>query len=97
MARPRAPAVAAASVATWAPYLVVQLLLITQLQRAACAAGRGTPRRSNVVIVYADDFGFDIGGFGHPTVVTPELDRMITEGAKLTQCSHRGAICLKGQ
>ena len=52
---------------------------------AAWAGTRGAAGRPNVILVYADDFGFDIAGFGHPTVVTPELDRMIAEGVRSPQ------------
>ena len=41
--------------------------------------------RPNIILIYADDFGFDVGAFGAPTVLTPNLDRMAREGAKLTQ------------
>ena len=51
------------------------------------------PRRSNVILIYADDFGFDIAGFGHPTVVTNNMDRMILEGAKLTQYYSGENVC----
>lgn len=75
------------------PVLLVQLstqLLLLFCCFGGCAAVR---RRSNAIIVYADDFGFDIAGFGHSTLVTPQLDRMIAEGAKLTQYYSGENVC----
>lgn len=48
----------------------------------------------NVVILFADDLGYgDIGPFGHPTINTPELDRMAREGMTLTQFYVAAAVC----
>lgn len=34
----------------------------------------------NVILVLADDMGFDIAALGHPHVKTPNLDRLVSEG-----------------
>ena len=40
----------------------------------------------NLVILFADDLGYgDLGCYGHPTIRTPNLDRMAAEGLKFTQ------------
>ena len=37
----------------------------------------------NIVIIFADDFGYgDLGSYGHPTIQTPNLDRMAAEGQR---------------
>ena len=46
----------------------------------ACLCWRAHAVRRNTILIYADDFGFDIGAFGSPTVTTPHLDRMAAEG-----------------
>jgi len=39
----------------------------------------------NFVIIFADDMGYgDIGAFGHPTIRTPNLDKMASEGQRWT-------------
>lgn len=39
----------------------------------------------NFIVIFADDMGYgDIGVFGHPTIKTPNLDRMATQGQKWT-------------
>ncbi len=58
------------------------------------AAAQRSKKRPNFVIIYADDLGYgDLGCFGHPTIRTPNLDRMAVEGAKLTQFYSAASIC----
>ncbi len=55
---------------------------------------RQQAKRPNFVIIYADDLGYgDLGCFGHPTIRTPNLDRMAAEGVKLTQFYSAASIC----
>jgi len=62
-------------------------------------------KQPNIVIVYADDMGYgDLGCYGHPTIKTPELDRMAAEGMRLTQfysghpyCTPSRAALLTGR
>ena len=44
-----------------------------------------SPARPNIILIFADDLGYgDIGPFGSTKSRTPNLDRMATEGMKLT-------------
>jgi arylsulfatase A len=64
---------------------------------AACGQARGTvapplptptptPGPPNVVVIVADDLGYgDLTSYGSPTIRTPNLDRMASEGVRLTQ------------
>jgi arylsulfatase A len=63
----------------------------------------GTPLPS-IVILLADDLGYgDLGCFGHPTIRTPNLDRMAAVGVKFTQyyawcyCTPSRAALLLGR
>ncbi len=48
----------------------------------------------NIVILFADDLGYgDLGCFGHPTIATPNLDRMAREGLRLTQFYVAECVC----
>ena len=48
----------------------------------------------NVIMILADDLGYgDLSSYGHPTFRTPNLDRMATEGAKLTHFNTPMAFC----
>jgi len=43
----------------------------------AAAVGAAEQKPPNIVILYADDIGYgDLGCYGHPTIRTPQIDRM---------------------
>ena len=51
-------------------------------------------RPPNVIVVFADDLGYgDLGCFGHPTIRTPNLDRMAAEGMRFTQFYSAACVC----
>ncbi|MEE8450848.1 MAG: sulfatase [Thermoguttaceae bacterium] len=61
-------------------------------------AMHGEPARAesppNVVVIFADDLGYgDLGCFGHPTIDTPNLDRMAAEGQKWTNFYSAAPVC----
>jgi arylsulfatase A-like enzyme len=57
----------------------------------AAAAAEAPP---NIVIIFADDLGYgDLGCFGHPTIRTPNLDRMAAEGMKFTNFYSAAPVC----
>ncbi len=59
---------------------------------AALAQGAVSP--PNLVMIYADDLGYgDLGCYGHPTIRTPNLDRMAREGMRFTQYYSGAPIC----
>ncbi|MBN1125725.1 MAG: sulfatase [Sedimentisphaerales bacterium] len=64
------------------------------LVRPPINAVAASKRKPNFVIIYADDLGYgDLTCFGHPTLKTPNLDRMAAEGAKLTQFYSAASVC----
>jgi arylsulfatase A-like enzyme len=61
---------------------------------SAAAAGAQTRSLPNIVLIYADDLGSgDLGCYGHPTIRTPNLDRMAAEGARFTQFYSAAPLC----
>jgi arylsulfatase A-like enzyme len=51
-------------------------------------------QKPNIVFLYADDMGFgDLGCFGNQEVKTPHLDRMASEGMRLTDFHVTAPIC----
>ncbi len=49
---------------------------------------------TNFIIIFADDLGYgDLSTFGHPTIRTPNLDRMATEGQKWTNFYVGASVC----
>lgn len=48
----------------------------------------------NFIILYADDLGYgDLGCHGHPTIRTPNLDRMAAEGMRFTDFYSAAEVC----
>ena len=58
---------------------------------AVNAADQGKP---NIVFILADDLGYrEMGCFGQEKIKTPHLDRLATQGMKLTQHYSGNAVC----
>lgn len=48
----------------------------------------------NFIIIFADDLGYgDLSTYGHPTIKTPNLDRMANEGQKWTNFYAGASVC----
>lgn len=48
----------------------------------------------NFIIIFADDLGYgDLSSYGHPTIRTPNLDKMADEGMRFTQFYNGASIC----
>jgi N-sulfoglucosamine sulfohydrolase len=71
------------------------------LALAGSALAADTPK--NVVMIVADDLGFQLGCYGDPDSKTPNLDRLATQGTRFTQaycttssCSASRSVMLTG-
>lgn len=74
------------------------LLLLAGTLAACSSPGllRESPpkRPPNFVVVFCDDLGYgDLGAFGHPTIRTPALDRLASEGQRWTQFYVAASVC----
>lgn len=59
-----------------------------------CGQVSESPRKPNIVLIFADDLGYgDIGVYGHPTIKTPNIDRMAAEGQKWTNFYAAASVC----
>ena len=48
----------------------------------------------NFVVIFCDDLGYgDIGAFGHPTIKTPNIDRLASEGQRWTSFYVAASVC----
>lgn len=66
----------------------IRLIVFLSLCSTALAA------KPNFVVIFCDDLGYgDLACFGHPTIKTPNLDRMAAEGMKLTQFYSASSVC----
>ena len=73
-------------------------LLCSLLAGCAGTASHGRAARQggkpNFFVLFADDRGYgDVSCFGHPTVRTPNLDRMAREGMRFTQFYAAASVC----
>ncbi len=61
---------------------------------AATAAGEATTQSlPNIVVVLCDDLGYgDLGCFGHKVIQTPNLDKMASEGIRLSNFYSAAAV-----
>jgi arylsulfatase A len=67
------------------------LFLLLNCALLSDAAEAGKP---NIVIIMADDLGYgDLGCYGHPTIRTPNLDRMAAEGMRFTSFYSGAPVC----
>lgn len=66
------------------------LILLSFLASVALAA----ELKPNVVVFVADDMGWgDSGTYGHPLIQTPNMDKLASQGVKLTQCYSACGVC----
>jgi len=50
--------------------------------------------RPHIVIILADDLGWgDLGCYGHPSIHTPNLDRMVSGGIRFTDFYSAAEVC----
>lgn len=60
-------------------------------QESACAQANERP---NIIFILADDLGYrEVGAFGQKKIKTPNLDKLASEGMKLTQHYCGNAVC----
>ncbi len=58
------------------------------------AVSRAAERKPNIVFILADDLGYrELGSFGQMKIKTPNLDRLASQGMKLTQHYCGNAVC----
>ena len=51
-------------------------------------------KKPNFIIIFTDDLGYgDLSSYGHPTIQTPNLDRMAAEGQKWTNFYAGASVC----
>ena len=51
-------------------------------------------QKPNIIVIFADDMGYgDMGTYGHPTIKTPNFDRMAQEGMKFYQFYTSASVC----
>ena len=65
-------------------------ILFALLLSVGCFAAE----KPNIIIILADDLGYgDLGCYGHPSIRTPNLDRMAAEGIRFTDFYATAEVC----
>ena len=74
---------------------ILAIVLALGVPGAGLSQSRPAPAaRPNIIIIFADDLGYgDLGSFGHPSIRTPNLDRMAAEGQKWTHFYAQAPVC----
>ena len=63
-------------------------LLFLAVALSLALPAQAAERPPNFVVIFCDDMGYgDVGCYGHPTIKTPNLDRMAADGVKVC-CVH---------
>ena len=69
-----------------------------------CSQSISIAQQRNVVVIVADDMGFQAGCYGHPVVKTPGIDRLAANGTKFTRgycttasCSASRSVLMTGR
>ncbi|SMG12483.1 sulfatase family protein [Arenibacter troitsensis] len=79
------------------PGLNIKKLLILVLLTSYFSIGysqENLGKTPNFIIIFADDLGYgDLSIYGHPTIKTPQLDKMATEGQKWTNFYVGASVC----
>jgi arylsulfatase A len=77
----------------------VRLVLAASVVAAVSAGVTTVPAADvtaplNIVVFLADDLGYgELGCYGNPQAVTPNLDRFAGEGLRLTDCHSASSVC----
>src|SRR5882762_983250 len=71
------------------------VLLFSALVLAGSLPGTAhAAKPPNIVIILADDMGYgDLGCYGHPSIRTPNLDKMAAEGLRFTDFYVAACVC----
>jgi len=69
------------------------IILITSLLSTSTGFSQAN-KQPNFIIILADDLGYgDLSSYGHPTIRTPNLDKMALEGTRFTQFYVAANVC----
>jgi len=72
----------------------VVILLTALLSGLPWGQAQTAAQKPNFIVIFADDLGYgDLGCYGHPTIKTPNIDRMAAEGQRWTSFYVADNVC----
>jgi len=70
--------------------LILGLVGCSQIDKAS----KNSEKSPNVIVIFMDDMGYgDLSSFGHPTISTPNIDKLAREGQKWTNFYTACSVC----
>ncbi|MBN1999472.1 sulfatase [candidate division KSB1 bacterium] len=73
-------------------FLKTSAFAVSAFSTMTCTAS--SAKDPNFIVIFCDDLGYgDLGTFGHPTIRTPNLDRMAGQGQKWTNFYVGASVC----
>jgi len=70
------------------------LLAFAAMLCVGSSSNAGAAPRQNFVVLLCDDLGYgDLSCFANPAIRSPNLDRLASEGVKLTHCYSSSPVC----
>ncbi len=77
----------------WNPTFLLFFILIIFIE-CNPPGDQSKSTKPNIIIIFTDDLGYgDLGIYGHPTINTPNLNKMAMEGLKFTQFYTGASVC----
>jgi len=74
--------------------ILITFLLPISLFSTQATRPSPSERPPNFIVILTDDLGYgDLGCYGHPTIRTPQLDRLAAEGQRWTQFYAAESMC----
>ncbi len=75
-------------------YTLAVVFLILELSGNNKASAQANSPQVNFIIIFTDDQGYgDLGCYGHPTIRTPHIDKMASEGQRWTSFYSAANVC----
>jgi len=75
-------------------FFLSTLFILVALSSCVNSSDTQATDKPNIIVVFCDDMGYgDLGCFGHPTIKTPQLDKLAAEGQKWTSFYVPAAVC----
>lgn len=69
-------------------------ILLAGVFALAAAAAEGASRKPNILLILADDLGYqDVGCYGATKIQTPRIDRLAAEGVRFTDAHSVSGVC----
>jgi uncharacterized sulfatase len=69
------------------------LFFATLLLICALGPGQAAEPQPNIVWLFGEDMGPELGCYGDPNAITPNMDRLAREGARFTRCFTHAPVC----